>query len=89
MSNHRPTCGRQCPGEPQCSETEAVVLGASDDELRARFGSLPIDAACTRHGCGAKAGEPCRDERDGVMYGRWYHGERSVAARRMRQEKLT
>lgn len=54
---HRNTCGRDCPGEPACAETEAVVEGVPVDELRRRFGAQPVDVACPD--CAAEPGQRC------------------------------
>ncbi len=91
MCIHLSTCGSTCPGEPTCSETADVVLGESDEVRRARYGALPNDAVCEHAGCGAQPGEPCRDpggqdRRSLGPVGRWHHGERSIAALRMRHD---
>ncbi len=85
-SGHLSNCGRDCPGEPACSETADVIAGIGDDERRLRYGALPIDAACAIPGCGSGPGEVCRDPSGELdKFGtRWCHGERAVAAHRMR-----
>lgn len=65
-----------------CSEVADVVCGASDETLRERYGPLTIDAPCDRDGCGALPGQSCV----GTSSPRSYHGERVIAATRLRAE---
>jgi len=86
VCSHLPTCGRGCPGEPACSETADVVCGATDDQLRAKYGPMALDVPCEHVGCEATAGSPCLDERTGrpMQHPRSHHGERAIAAVRAR-----
>lgn len=81
---HLPTCGRDCPGEPACSETWDVVQGASDDELRQKYGPLPIDCECPQ--CKVLAGRFCEgmSEAAGPPSSRAYHAARGMAAQAAR-----
>lgn len=77
---HLSTCGRDCTGEPACSERSDIARGATDEQLRARYGPLPVDVDCQRPGCGAKGGETCRIEGQTKGDSRYNHGYRTVAS---------
>lgn len=85
MPLHLSTCGRTCPGEPECSETADVVGGATDEQLRDRYGALPIDEIC--EACNAKPSVACTGILPGGSPGnpRFCHAVRSMAARKRRE----